>query len=98
MIFLLILFLESQRHIISTVRKDLVVSLHSRFLLFLFFYFPSPFSLSFFVHFFAFVFFVHKGMVDYQHVLSVHADVARRKKRNWADMEPQFGYPSTFMV
>ncbi|XP_058184245.1 uncharacterized protein LOC131301813 isoform X2 [Rhododendron vialii] len=30
------------------------------------------------------------GMVDYQHVLSVHADVARRKKRNWADMEPQF--------
>ncbi|KAL6952884.1 hypothetical protein U1Q18_044078 [Sarracenia purpurea var. burkii] len=31
------------------------------------------------------------GMVDYQHVLAVHADVARRKKRKWADMEPQFG-------
>ncbi|KAJ9550194.1 hypothetical protein OSB04_014239 [Centaurea solstitialis] len=30
------------------------------------------------------------GMVDYQHVLAVHADVVRRKKRNWADVEPQF--------
>ncbi|KAL8267716.1 hypothetical protein R6Q59_001514 [Mikania micrantha] len=30
------------------------------------------------------------GMADYQHVLAVHADVARKKKRNWADMEPQF--------
>lgn len=30
------------------------------------------------------------GMVDYQHVLGVHADVARKKKRNWADVEPQF--------
>lgn len=30
------------------------------------------------------------GMVDYQHVLAVHADVARKKKRNWADVEPQF--------
>ncbi|KAK9288664.1 hypothetical protein L1049_017125 [Liquidambar formosana] len=30
------------------------------------------------------------GMVDYQHVLAVHADVARRKKRNWADVEPHF--------
>ncbi|PSS35759.1 General transcription factor 3C polypeptide like [Actinidia chinensis var. chinensis] len=30
------------------------------------------------------------GMVDYQHVLAVHANVTRRKKRNWADMEPQF--------
>ncbi|GFY81269.1 transcription factor IIIC, subunit 5 [Actinidia rufa] len=38
------------------------------------------------------------GMVDYQHVLAVHADVARRKKRNWADMEPQFGCSSTFPV
>ncbi|KAJ9701799.1 hypothetical protein PVL29_006954 [Vitis rotundifolia] len=28
------------------------------------------------------------GMVDYQHVLPVHADVARRKKRNWAEVEP----------
>ncbi|KAL6344151.1 hypothetical protein AAG906_031865 [Vitis piasezkii] len=27
-------------------------------------------------------------MVDYQHVLPVHADVARRKKRNWAEVEP----------
>ncbi|KAL7586644.1 hypothetical protein Lser_V15G40448 [Lactuca serriola] len=25
------------------------------------------------------------GMVDYQHVLGVHADVARKKKRNWDD-------------
>ncbi|CAL5370916.1 unnamed protein product [Camellia sinensis] len=30
------------------------------------------------------------GMVDYQHIVAVHADVAQRKKRNWADMEPQF--------
>lgn len=30
------------------------------------------------------------GMVDYQHVLAVHADVVRRKKRNWADVGPQF--------
>ncbi|KAJ0636712.1 putative transcription factor IIIC subunit Tfc1/Sfc1 [Helianthus annuus] len=30
------------------------------------------------------------GMADYQHVLAVHADVARKKKRNWADVEPQF--------
>ncbi|KAF5945825.1 hypothetical protein HYC85_016053 [Camellia sinensis] len=27
---------------------------------------------------------------DYQHIVAVHADVAQRKKRNWADMEPQF--------
>ncbi|KAI5671320.1 hypothetical protein M9H77_11684 [Catharanthus roseus] len=27
------------------------------------------------------------GMADYQHVLAVHADVARRKKRNWAEFE-----------
>ncbi|CAL5415566.1 unnamed protein product [Camellia sinensis] len=30
------------------------------------------------------------GMVDYQHIVAVHADVAQRNKRNWADMEPQF--------
>ncbi|CAK9186169.1 unnamed protein product [Ilex paraguariensis] len=30
------------------------------------------------------------GMVDYQHVISVHADFARRKKRNWAEVEPHF--------
>ncbi|XP_073151523.1 uncharacterized protein [Henckelia pumila] len=30
------------------------------------------------------------GMVDYQHVLAVHADNARRKKRNWDEVEPQF--------
>ncbi|KAL3619231.1 hypothetical protein CASFOL_036801 [Castilleja foliolosa] len=29
------------------------------------------------------------GMVDYQHVLPVHADVTRRKKRNWSEVEPQ---------
>ncbi|CAL5409207.1 unnamed protein product [Camellia sinensis] len=27
---------------------------------------------------------------DYQHIVAVHADVVQRKKRNWADMEPQF--------
>ncbi|GMQ07395.1 hypothetical protein CsSME_00051599 [Camellia sinensis var. sinensis] len=27
---------------------------------------------------------------DYQHIVVVHADVVQRKKRNWADMEPQF--------
>ncbi|XP_019444865.1 PREDICTED: general transcription factor 3C polypeptide 5-like [Lupinus angustifolius] len=27
------------------------------------------------------------GMVDYQHVIPVHADVARRKKRNWSELE-----------
>lgn len=33
-----------------------------------------------------------EGMVDYQHVVAVHADVARRKKRNWAEVEePHFG-------
>ncbi|KAL8122345.1 hypothetical protein AgCh_018908 [Apium graveolens] len=30
------------------------------------------------------------GMADYQHVLAVHADISRRKKRNWADVDPQF--------
>ena len=29
-------------------------------------------------------------MAAYQHVLAVHADVSRRKKRNWADVDPQF--------
>lgn len=27
------------------------------------------------------------GMADYQHVLAVHAEAARRKKRNWAEFE-----------
>ncbi|KAM7279591.1 hypothetical protein ACFE04_006725 [Oxalis oulophora] len=27
------------------------------------------------------------GMADYQHVVAVHADVARRKKRNWSEAE-----------
>ncbi|KAI3932647.1 hypothetical protein MKW98_012618, partial [Papaver atlanticum] len=31
-----------------------------------------------------------KGMVDYQHVLAVHAEVSRKKKRQWADVEPKF--------
>ncbi|XP_057954994.1 uncharacterized protein LOC131148996 isoform X2 [Malania oleifera] len=31
------------------------------------------------------------GMVDYQHVLAVHADVAWRKKRKWTKMELQSG-------
>ncbi|XP_047938581.1 general transcription factor 3C polypeptide 5 [Salvia hispanica] len=33
------------------------------------------------------------GMVDYQHVLAVHANATRRKKRNFADMEPESGDP-----
>ncbi|KAF5742792.1 Transcription factor IIIC subunit 5 putative isoform 2 [Tripterygium wilfordii] len=28
-----------------------------------------------------------EGMVDYQHVVAVHADIARRKKRNYMEME-----------
>ncbi|XP_062082651.1 uncharacterized protein LOC133788969 isoform X2 [Humulus lupulus] len=28
------------------------------------------------------------GMADYQHVVAVHADVARRKKRKWIEVEP----------
>ncbi|CAN0893351.1 General transcription factor 3C polypeptide 5 [Linum grandiflorum] len=32
-----------------------------------------------------------EGMADYQHVVAVHADVARRKKRNWTEMDkPHF--------
>ncbi|KAK8472102.1 hypothetical protein PHAVU_002G113100 [Phaseolus vulgaris] len=27
------------------------------------------------------------GMADYQHVIPIHADVARRKKRNWSELE-----------
>ncbi|KAK9097412.1 hypothetical protein Sjap_022909 [Stephania japonica] len=30
------------------------------------------------------------GMVDYQHVLPVHADALRKKKRNWVEVEPRF--------
>ncbi|KAG6410529.1 hypothetical protein SASPL_128590 [Salvia splendens] len=33
------------------------------------------------------------GMVDYQHVLAVHANATRRKKRNFTDMEPESGDP-----
>lgn len=29
------------------------------------------------------------GMVDYQHVLALHADEARRKKRSWEDIQPR---------
>lgn len=32
-----------------------------------------------------------KGMVDYQHVLAVHADATRKRKRNLADVEPESG-------
>lgn len=32
-----------------------------------------------------------EGMVDYQHVLAVHADATRRKKRNLADIESESG-------
>ena len=46
---------------------------------------------------FGFVFKIPKGMVDYQHVLPVHADVARRKKRSWAEVEPHLGEALTSM-
>lgn len=37
-------------------------------------------------------------MADYQHVVAVHADVARRKKRNWTEVEePQFGEAFIFL-
>jgi len=29
----------------------------------------------------------HEGMADYQYVVPVHADVAKRKKRNWSEPE-----------
>ncbi|XP_038888320.1 general transcription factor 3C polypeptide 5-like [Benincasa hispida] len=33
-----------------------------------------------------------EGMIDYQHVIAVHADATRRKKGNWAEMhEPCLG-------
>lgn len=36
-------------------------------------------------------------MADYQHVVAVHADVARRKKRSWTEAEePQVGKGVTF--
>nr|XP_027122143.1 general transcription factor 3C polypeptide 5-like [Coffea arabica] len=31
------------------------------------------------------------GMVDYQHVIAVHADIAKRKKRNWAEFVEKGG-------
>eukprot|EP00268_Persea_americana_P057617 TRINITY_DN6909_c1_g2_i9.p1 TRINITY_DN6909_c1_g2~~TRINITY_DN6909_c1_g2_i9.p1 ORF type:complete len:601 (+),score=127.53 TRINITY_DN6909_c1_g2_i9:334-2136(+) len=31
-----------------------------------------------------------EGMVDYQHVLAVHADVARKRKRQWTEVETHF--------
>lgn len=37
-------------------------------------------------------------MADYQHVVAVHADVARRKKRNWTEVEePKFGEAFIFL-
>lgn len=30
------------------------------------------------------------GMVDYQHALPVHADAARKRKHNWAEIDPNF--------
>ena len=36
---------------------------------------------------FCFLFQNHEGMFDYQHVIPVHADVARRRKRNWSELE-----------
>ena len=41
---------------------------------------------------FCFVFQNYEGMVDYQHVIPVHAEIARRKKRNLSELEePHFG-------
>lgn len=31
-----------------------------------------------------------EGMVDYQHILAVHVDVARRRKRQWSEVETHF--------
>ncbi|CAN1240353.1 General transcription factor 3C polypeptide 5 [Linum grandiflorum] len=37
----------------------------------------------------------YSGMADYQHVVAVHADVARRKKRNWTEMDKPLRPTST---
>ncbi|XP_047165634.1 general transcription factor 3C polypeptide 5-like [Vigna umbellata] len=37
------------------------------------------------------------GMADYQHVIPVHADVARRKKRNWSELEEPLFDKGDFM-
>uniref|UniRef100_A0A1J3JL82 General transcription factor 3C polypeptide 5 n=1 Tax=Noccaea caerulescens TaxID=107243 RepID=A0A1J3JL82_NOCCA len=31
------------------------------------------------------------GMADYQHVIPIHADIARQKKRKWMDLDPLAG-------
>lgn len=31
------------------------------------------------------------GMADYQHVIPIHADIARQKKRKWMDVDPLAG-------
>ncbi|KAL0729935.1 hypothetical protein Bca4012_026028 [Brassica carinata] len=31
------------------------------------------------------------GMADYQHVIPIHADIARQKKRKWLDVDPMAG-------
>lgn len=49
-----------------------------------------------------FCFFVpyHEGMTDYQHVIPVHTDVARRKKRKWSEAEDTHGeyFVSTILL
>lgn len=30
-------------------------------------------------------------MADYQHVIPIHADIARQKKRKWMDVDPLAG-------
>lgn len=41
--------------------------------------------------------FVYVGMVDYQHVLPVHADVARRKEKRCSEAKGPFGNVVSFL-
>ncbi|KAH0900095.1 LOW QUALITY PROTEIN: hypothetical protein HID58_049663, partial [Brassica napus] len=34
---------------------------------------------------------IHVGMVDYQHVIPIHADVAQQRKRKWMEVKPLTG-------
>lgn len=80
--FLQILLLECQRLIILMVRIGLFVII---------FYLPLSYWIYF--HHSSYVIYLFKsvGMADYQHVVAVHGDVARRKKRGWAEQEAPLG-------
>lgn len=36
-------------------------------------------------------------MADYQHVIPIHADIARQKKRKWMDLDPLAGDSLAFI-